>query len=100
VVKRRQTGIAAALRFVSGICQGIGAVIFLALVHTRTPVEVRGRVMSVFAQAQYLLTPLVYGLGGVVGDILGPRGVVAVGGVAVLLTGTILLASRAIRNAD
>jgi hypothetical protein len=82
---------------VTGAFQAAGGVIFLTLVQTRTPVEVRGRVMSLLALSLFGLTPIAYGLGGILGDILGPRGILLVGAGVVGLTGVLLLTRKPIR---
>jgi MFS family permease len=82
---------------VTGAFQAAGGVIFLTLVQTRTPVEVRGRVMSLLALSLFGLTPLAYGLGGILGDVLGPRGILLVGAGVVGLTGVLLLTRKPIR---
>jgi MFS family permease len=82
---------------VSGAFQSAGGVIFLTMVQTRTPTEVRGRVMSLLSLSLFGLTPLAYGLGGMLGDVLGPRGILLAGAGIVGLTGVWLLTSRPIR---
>ena len=77
--------------FVAGAFQSAGGVIFLTMVQTRAPVEVRGRVMSLLALSLFGLTPLAYGLGGLLGDVLGPRGILLAGAAVVGMTGVLLL---------
>jgi hypothetical protein len=54
--------------------------------------------MSLMAMSLFGLTPLAYGFGGLLGDALGPRGILVVGGAIVSLTGLMLLPRRAIRE--
>jgi len=82
---------------VAGAFQSAGGVIFLTMVQTRTPVEVRGRVMALLSLSLFGLTPLAYGLGGILGDLLGPRGILLAGAGIVGLTGVVLLSRRPIR---
>ena len=82
---------------VSGAFQSTGGVIFLTMVQTRTPVEVRGRVMALLSLSLFGLTPLAYGLGGILGDVLGPRGILLAGAGVVGLTGVVLLSRQPIR---
>jgi MFS transporter, DHA3 family, macrolide efflux protein len=83
---------------VAGAFQSAGGVIFLTLVQLRAPAEVRGRIMALLSLSLFGLTPLAYGLGGLLGDLLGPRGILVAGGLVVALTGAILLASRPVRE--
>jgi MFS family permease len=82
----------------AGAFQSAGGVIFVTLVQTRTPTEVRGRVMSLLSLSLFGLTPLAYGFGGLLGDVVGPRGILVAGGAIVILTGVLLLACRPIRQ--
>jgi MFS family permease len=83
---------------VAGVFGSAGGVIFLSLAQTRCPPEARGRVMSLMAMSLFGLTPLAYGFGGLLGDVLGPRGILLVGGAIISLTGAMLLPRRAIRE--
>jgi MFS family permease len=83
---------------IAGVFGSAGGVIFLSLAQTRCPPEARGRVMSLMAMSLFGLTPLAYGFGGLLGDALGPRGILVVGGAIVSLTGLMLLPRRAIRE--
>ena len=88
------------LLVVAGAFQSAGGVIFLTLVQTRTAPEVRGRVMALLSLSLFGLTPLAYGVGGLLGDVLGPRGILAAGGGAIVLTGLILLCYKAVRDVE
>jgi predicted MFS family arabinose efflux permease len=83
---------------VAGAFQSAGGVIFLTMVQTRAPVEVRGRVMALLSLSLFGLTPLAYGLGGMLGDVVGPRGILLAGAGVVALTGLLLVARRPIRE--
>jgi len=89
---------AVACLFAAGAFQSAGGVIFLTLVQTRAPAEVRGRVMALLSLGLFGLTPLAYGLGGLLGDTLGPRGILLAGGAIVFLTGAIMLARKPLRD--
>lgn len=82
----------------AGAFSSAGGVIFLTLTQTRAPVEMRGRVMSLLSLSLFGLTPLAYGLGGLLGDAVGARGILAAGGGVVFLTGAMLLIVRPIRE--
>jgi hypothetical protein len=53
--------------------------------------------MALLSLSLFGLTPLAYGLGGILGDVLGPRGVLLAGAGIVGLTGLVVLASRPMR---
>lgn len=91
-------GAVAPFLFLSGACLAACAIIFLSLIQTRTPPDVRGRVMSLFTLGLFGLSPLSFGLAGLAGDALGPRGVIVLGGAFVLLAGAIGLSRKAVRS--
>ncbi len=84
----------------SGVAYSVSGIIFVSLVQTRTPAEVRGRVMSVLALGMVGLTPLSYGAVSLVGDLLTARGIMAFGGAFMILSGAIGLSRQAIRDVD
>jgi predicted MFS family arabinose efflux permease len=90
--------VAVPLLVVTGVFQSAGGVIFLTLVQTRAPAEVRGRVLALLSLSLFGLTPLAYGFGGLLGDLLGPRGILLAGAAVVGLTGVLLLLCRPIRE--
>ena len=92
--------VAVPLLVVSGAFQSAGGVIFLTLVQTRTAPEVRGRVIALLSFSLFGLTPLAYGLGGLLGDVLGPRGILIAGGAVIILCGAIMLARKPIRDVE
>ena len=53
--------------------------------------------MALLSLSLFGLTPLAYGLGGILGDVLGPRGILLAGAGVVGLTGVVLLSRRPIR---
>jgi hypothetical protein len=69
------------------------------LVQTRAPAEARGRVMALFSLSMAGLAPLSHGLGGLVGDALGPRAILLLGGACVVVAGALTLAVRPMREA-
>ena len=83
---------------VAGAFQSAGGVIFLTLVQMRAAPHVRGRVMALLSLSLFGLTPLAYGIGGLLGDAVGPRGILAGGGAVVFLCGVLMLASKPIRD--
>ena len=82
---------------VAGAFQSAGGVIFLTLVQMRAAPHVRGRVMALLSLSLFGLTPLAYGIGGLLGDVVGPRGILAGGGAVVFLCGVLMLSSKPIR---
>jgi hypothetical protein len=54
--------------------------------------------MSLLALSLYGLTPLAYAPGSVLGNLLGPRGILLAGAGVVGLTGVLLLTRRPIRE--
>ena len=83
---------------VAGAFQSAGGVIFLTLMQMRAAPHVRGRVMALLSLSLFGLTPLAYGIGGLLGDVVGPRGILAGGGAVVFLCGILMLASKPIRD--
>jgi MFS family permease len=91
---------AAACLALSGLGVSTTAVTVLTLVQTRAPAEVRGRVMALFTLGMTGLTPLSYALAGLIGDAVGPRGVLLLGGACVLASAAIGLSCRSMRSAE
>jgi MFS family permease len=83
---------------VAGAFGSAGGVIFLTLSQTRCPPEVRGRVMALMALSLFGLTPLAYAFGGLLGDVLGSRGILVIGGGIVALAGLGMLTQRSMRE--
>jgi hypothetical protein len=73
-------------------------VLYTTLVQTRTPKDQLGRVMGVVTLALVGTEPLAFAAARWTGDSIGPRGLVLLGGVAVVLAGLAALASRALRS--
>jgi MFS family permease len=90
---------AAAAMTVSGAGISSAAVALKTLVQTRAPAGARGRVMALFSLSLAGLTPLSYGLGGLVGDAVGPRAILLLGGACVVFAGALALAVRPMRDA-
>lgn len=74
-------------------------VIYFTLVQTRAPVEHRGGIMALLSLAIFGLSPLAYGLAGMVGAALSPRGILAFGALCIGLSGLLGLAFRKMRQA-
>lgn len=89
---------AAVLCLVSGACWSASSVLYTTLVQTRTPKDQLGRVMGVVTLALVGMEPLAFAVARWTGDSIGPRGLVLLGGVAVVLAGLAGLASRALRS--
>src|SRR4051812_31237047 len=83
---------------VAGAFGAAGGVIFLTLAQTRCPPEMRGRVMALMSLSLFGLTPLAYGFGGLLGDLLGSRGILVIGGGIVALAGLGMLTQRSMRE--
>ncbi len=73
---------------------------FVTLVQGRAPAAARGRVMALFMVGVQGLSPLSLGLAGAAGAVVGPRALLAAGGVVVALAGGYALARREFRRAD
>jgi MFS family permease len=82
----------------AGAFGSAGGVIFVTISQVRCPPEVRGRVMALMSLSLFGLTPLAYGFGGLIGDLLGPRSILLIGGGVVALTGLLLLTCHPIRR--
>ncbi len=82
----------------SGMLSPAFSLIFTPLLYTRTPEHVRGRVMSLFNLGVFGLYPLSYGLAGLVGDLYGPRFIVAFGGLFISLAGLLGLSQKPLRE--
>jgi MFS family permease len=83
---------------VAGAFGAAGGVIFLTLAQARCPAEIRGRVMALLSLSLFGLTPLAYGFGGLLGDALGPRGIMLAGGGIIVLCGLMVLTMRPMRE--
>jgi drug/metabolite transporter (DMT)-like permease len=90
--------VAAALCVVSGACWSASSVLYTTLVQTRTPKEQLGRVMGVVTLALVGTEPLAFAAARWTGDRIGPRGLVLLGAVAVVLAGVAGMASGALRS--
>jgi len=76
------------------------AVIFTTLLQTRAPERQRGGIMALQSLAIFGVTPLGYALAGVIGAMLSPRGLLAVGALSITISGVMGLASRQMREAE
>jgi MFS family permease len=83
---------------VAGAFGSAGGVIFMTLSQMRCAPEVRGRVMALLSLSLFGLTPLAYAFGGLLGDALGPRGIMVIGGGIVALAGVMMLMQRSMRE--
>jgi len=92
--------VALPLLVVAGLCRAGCANVYLTLVQTRAPAEVRGRVMALFMMGVMGLSPLSLGLGGLLGEALGPRALIGAGGLIITLGGLYALSQREFRAAD
>jgi MFS family permease len=92
--------VAALLLALAGTLRAALANIYLTLVQDRAPAEVRGRVMAVFLMAVHGLAPLSLGAGGLLGDMFGPRALIAVCGLVVVSCGSYALAQKPFRETE
>jgi predicted MFS family arabinose efflux permease len=92
--------LAATLYFRSNLIRGVCAVVYRSLVQERAAAETRGRVLALFNLGVVGLTPLSLAFGGVVADVLGPRGAMLAGGAAITLAGLYGLAQRDLRQVE
>ena len=88
------------LLVLSGACYSSSGIIFVSMVQTRTRPNTRGRVMSLLALGMVGPTPLSYGAVALAGDLLGPRGIVALGGAFMALSGVIGISRKAVRGGN
>lgn len=75
-------------------------VIFTTLLQTRAPEQQRGGIMALQSLAIFGVAPLGYALAGLIGAMLSPRGLLAVGALSITISGLMGLASRAMREAE
>ena len=90
---------AAAALALAGLLRGAGANIYITLVQAHAPDAARGRVMGLFMLGVMGLAPLSMAAGGLVGSILGPRALLAGGGLVVAAAGAFALSRRPFREA-
>jgi hypothetical protein len=83
----------------AGLLRGAGANIYITLVQAHAPDAARGRVMGLFMLGVMGLAPLSMAAGGLLGSVLGPRVVVACGGLVVAAAGAFALSRRPFREA-
>jgi MFS family permease len=83
---------------VAGAGGSISAVVILSIVQSRAPDQTRGRVMSVLNLGMFGLAPLAYACAGALGDLVGPRGMLAAAGALIAVTGLVSLVSPALRG--
>ena len=82
-----------------GAFTAAASVIFGTLLQLRAPEEQRGGIMALNSLAVSGLSPLAYGLAGAIGTLLDPRGILLLGAICTAASGTLGLASRAMRHA-
>ncbi len=90
--------LAAPLVLLSGLCWSVGLVMTVTAVQKRSPADVRGRVLALLTMGFFGLYPLSYLLAGLVGDALGPRGILACGGGLMAAAGAFALTRRDVRE--
>lgn len=91
---------AAAPLALAGLLRATCANIFVTLVQTRAPAAVRGRVMALFMLGVLGLLPLSTAVSGLLGSTLGPRALLAGGGLVTAVAGAYSLAQHDIREAE
>jgi MFS family permease len=89
--------LAAALHAVAGLFQAVRIVLAVTIIQSRTPAEVRGRVISVAVLAAIVPQIAVLALAGYVGDVLGPPVVMAACGALVMVGGLLIAGQRSVR---
>jgi hypothetical protein len=90
---------AAAALALAGLLRGAGANLYVTLVQAHAPDAARGRVMGLFMLGVLGLAPLSMAAGGLVGSLLGPRALLAGGGLVVAAAGAFALSRRPFREA-
>jgi MFS family permease len=90
---------AAAALALAGLLRGAGANIYVTLVQAHAPDAARGRVMGLFMLGVMGLAPLSMAAGGLLGSLLGPRALLAGGGLVVAAAGVFALSRRPFREA-
>jgi hypothetical protein len=84
----------------SGPCASAVGTLFITLVQTRSPEERRGSIMALLTLTIFGLSPLAFGLAGLVGAALSPRLILVGGGVLMGLAGLWGFSNRAMRAAE
>jgi MFS family permease len=82
----------------AGAANAVCAILTIATLQARAPVELRGRVMAVFLFGAFGFSPLSVGLGGLIADAFGPRSLFVVGGLAIACAGSYCLTRSACRR--
>ena len=84
----------------SGLCASAVGTLSITLVQTRAPEEQRGGIMALLSLTIFGLSPLAFGLAGLVGAVLSPRLILVGGGVLMGLAGLWGLSSREMRATE
>ena len=90
--------VAAGLLAIAGAANAVCAVTTIAIVLANAPVDMRGRVMSVFLLGAFGLSPVSVWIGGLLAEGYGARGVFVIGGIAIAVAGVYCLARSACRR--
>jgi hypothetical protein len=90
---------AAVTLFVATSVRALCAICYLTIVQTHAPVEARGRVMALFLLGVVGLEPLSLSIGGLLGAVVGGRGIFLVCGIVIALAGLVATANREFRAA-
>jgi MFS family permease len=92
--------IAVPIMALAGTVRAALANLYITLVQSRAPAEMRGRIMALFMMGVMGLAPFSLGAGGLLADLLGPRALIAAGGSVVALAGVYALTQKPFRDAE
>jgi MFS family permease len=90
---------AALALFLASAVRAVFPIAYLTLIQTHSPAEARGRVMAIVLLGVVGLEPLSLSIGGLLGAIVGGRGIFLASGIVIALAGAVALANRSFREA-
>jgi hypothetical protein len=90
---------AAVALFLASAVRAVFPIAYLTLIQTHSPAEARGRVMAIVLLGVVGLEPLSLSIGGLLGAVVGGRGIFLASGIVIALAGAVALAKREFREA-